>query len=64
MFVAERWGTENKKALPDKVGEGSIIWSCTHTSNQGRCATPALQRRTQHETLNNPALMPRVRIAD
>jgi hypothetical protein len=23
-------------------------------------ASPALQRRTQHETLNNPELMPRV----
>jgi hypothetical protein len=27
-------------------------------------ASPALQRRTHHETLNNPNLMPRVAIED
>ena len=27
-------------------------------------ASPALQRRTQHETLNNPDLMPRVSLLD
>jgi hypothetical protein len=27
-------------------------------------ASPALQRRTQHETLNNPELMPRVSLVD
>lgn len=27
-------------------------------------ASPALQRRTHHETLNNPDLMPRVSLVD